>query len=66
MKDESLSLKIKGTESLGLVQNFGISLFLDENIWDNSAPALSHFLQFYSVLSRSYSDLDEKLKTKLS
>ena len=59
MKDESLGLKIKGTESLGLVQNFGISLFLDENFWDNSAPVLSHFLQFYSVLSRSHPNLDE-------
>ena len=50
MKDESLGLETKGTETLGLVQIFGTCLVSDENFWDSLVS--SRLLQFYSVSSR--------------
>ena len=54
-----LGLETKGTKTLGLVQNFGTCLVLDEIFWDSLVPVLSNLLQFYSVLSRSRPDMDE-------
>ena len=59
MKDESLGLETKGTETLGLVLNFGTCLVSDENFWDSLVLVSSCWFEFYSLLSRSHPDLDE-------
>ena len=51
MKDESLGLETKGTETLSLVQNFGTCLVSDEEIWDSLAPFDSIILSLVSVSS---------------
>ena len=59
VKDESLGLETKSTETLSLVLNFGTCLVSDENFWDSLAPVSSRWCSFYLVSSRSCSDLDE-------
>ena len=59
VKDESLGLETKGTETLGLVLNFGTCLVSDENFWDSLVPVSSSWYNFYLVSSRSRPDLDE-------
>ena len=66
MKDESLGLETKGSETLGLVLNFGTCLVTDENFWDSLVPVSFSWFKFYSVLSRSHPDLDEYFIMKLS
>ena len=53
MKDESLGLETKGTETLSLVQNFGTCLVSDEEIWDSLASFASILLSLVSVSSWS-------------
>ena len=54
-----LGLETKGTETLGLVLNFGTCLVSDENFWDSLVPVSSRWYNFYLVSSRSRPDLDE-------
>ena len=65
VKDESLGLETKGTETLGLVQNFGtclVSVSPQMKIFGtvSSRSRLVCFnFKFYSVSSQSHPDLDE-------
>ena len=69
VKDESLGLETKGTETLGLVSGSRsrtkfwnlshLGLVLDENFWDSLIPVSSRWFGFYLVSSRSRPDLDE-------
>ena len=59
VKVESLGLETKGTETLGLILNFGTCLVSDENFWDSLVLVSFCWFNFYLVSSRSRPDLDD-------